>query len=88
MQRAHHQAILQLNSAELSVSSPAAKSQWRRGIVSTDPASGERLVQLLGSEQSHLVFALAQANALVNIPEGTAEAHHGDTLTVMMLEEG
>lgn len=88
LQRAHHQAILHLDSAELTISSPAAKSQWRRGVVSTDPASGERLVRLIGTEQSHLVFALAQANALVNIPEGTAEARHGDTLTVMMLEEG
>ena len=82
------EAVLKLDGAGQSVSSPLNKSQWRRGIVSTDSATGKRHVSLIGSEQSHLVFALAQANALVNIPEGVDIAHHGDVLKVLMLEEG
>jgi len=81
-------AVLRLDGAQKFITSPREKSQWRRGIVSSDSATGEQHVRLIGSEQSHLVFALAQANALVSIPESIDQVSDGEIVKVLMLEEG
>jgi molybdopterin molybdotransferase len=62
------------------LSSPENKHQVRRGRLSPDGA-----VRLEGGAGSHLVHALARANALVQIPMGTAALAAGDEVEVWML---
>jgi molybdopterin molybdotransferase len=70
-------------SAQLSgpVSSPAGKHQIRRGVYSKNGT-----IQLIGGAGSHLVHALAGANALVHIPEGTSELASGEQVRVWLLD--
>ncbi|WP_051299519.1 gephyrin-like molybdotransferase Glp [Arthrobacter castelli] len=63
------------------VSSPEHKLQVRRGRYFDDGT-----VQLIGGAGSHLVHALAEANALVQIPEGTSELDAGDDVQVRLLD--
>ncbi|MCX6498024.1 MAG: molybdopterin molybdotransferase MoeA [Arthrobacter sp.] len=62
------------------LSSPEHKHQVRRGTLSPDGT-----VRLEGGAGSHLVHALARANALVQIPMGTAALAAGDEVEVWML---
>lgn len=70
-------------SAQLSepVSSPAGKHQVRRGIYSQNGT-----IELIGGAGSHLVHALAGANALVHIPEGIPELAAGEQVRVWLLD--
>jgi molybdopterin molybdotransferase len=62
------------------VSSPENKHQVRRGTLSPDGT-----VRFEGGAGSHLVHALARANALVHIPAGTAALAADDEVEVWML---
>lgn len=62
------------------LSSPEAKHQVRRGTLTPDGA-----VRLEGGPGSHLVHALAQSNALVQVPVGTAALAAGDEVEVWVL---
>ncbi|MGP4113388.1 molybdotransferase-like divisome protein Glp [Streptomyces sp. 4N509B] len=68
-------------------SSPAGKRQFLRGRY-TPPAPGGTVgtVEPVGGASSHLIAALAQANALVEVPEDTTAVAHGDELTVLPLD--
>ncbi|MET3809787.1 gephyrin-like molybdotransferase Glp [Arthrobacter sp. UYEF3] len=62
------------------LSSPENKHQVRRGSLGPDGT-----VRLEGGPGSHLVHALARANALVQIPVGTAALAVGDEVEVWVL---
>jgi molybdopterin molybdotransferase len=62
------------------LASPAGKHQVRRGTLLTDGS-----VRLEGGEGSHLISALAQSNALVQVPEGVSALNEGAEVEVWML---
>lgn len=59
--------------------SPAGKHQVRRGYYD------DGRVRLVGGAGSHLVHALAQSNALVHLPAGTAHAEAGQDVEIWLL---
>jgi molybdopterin molybdotransferase len=61
------------------LTSPQGKHQVRRGTVV------DGVVRMEGGAGSHLVHALARANALVQIPEDVTELAEGDEVEVWML---
>lgn len=63
------------------VASPRGKYQVRRGVYSDDGS-----VRLVGGAGSHLVHALAEANALVHIPDGTAGVEAGEQVRIWLLD--
>lgn len=63
------------------LSSPAGKYQLRRGVFSTDGK-----VRLVGGASSHLVHALAEANALIHLPAGITELAAGDRVPIWLLD--
>ncbi|GAB3529088.1 molybdopterin molybdotransferase MoeA [Arthrobacter monumenti] len=63
------------------VASPSGKYQVRRGVYSDDGS-----VRLVGGAGSHLVHALAEANALVHIPDGTANVEAGEKVRIWLLD--
>ncbi|TDC74371.1 gephyrin-like molybdotransferase Glp [Streptomyces hainanensis] len=68
------------------LSSPPGRRQFLRG-VHTPPAAGEHVgtVTPVGGASSHLLAALARADALVEIPEQVTEVAPGAELTVVLL---
>ena len=62
------------------VESPAGKHQVRRGTLLPDGT-----VRLEGGAGSHLVHALANSNALIHVPAGTAALAAGAEVEVWML---
>jgi molybdopterin molybdotransferase len=70
--------VLRAHLAE-GLTSPQGKHQVRRGTVMGD------VVRMEGGAGSHLVHALARANALVQIPEDVTELAEGDEVEVWML---
>ncbi|MCB5907666.1 molybdotransferase-like divisome protein Glp [Streptomyces pinistramenti] len=62
-------------------SSPEGRRQFLRGAY--DPAAGT--VTPVGGPGSHLIKALAHANALIVIPEDTTEVAAGGTVDVVLL---
>ncbi|MFB4194401.1 molybdotransferase-like divisome protein Glp [Streptomyces carpaticus] len=71
------------------LTSPAGRRQYLRGAY-TPPAPGERLgtVRPVGGASSHLLAALARADALIEIPEAATTAEAGAELTVVPLGGG
>ncbi|MFF2376464.1 gephyrin-like molybdotransferase Glp [Streptomyces xiamenensis] len=69
--------------------SPAGRRQYLRGSY-TPPPPGERLgtVRPVGGASSHLLAALARADALIEIPEAATGAASGAELTVVPLGGG
>jgi molybdopterin molybdotransferase len=69
------------------LASPPGKRQFLRG-VHEPPAPGEALgtVRPVGGPSSHLIAALAQADALIDIPEAVTEVPSGTELTVVLLD--
>ncbi len=59
--------------------SPPGKHQIRRGLFA------QETVQLLGGPGSHLLHAMAQANALVHLPLGVAALAAGEEVEVWLL---
>jgi molybdopterin molybdotransferase len=66
---------------------PAGKVQFARAVLGTD-GEGRRTVRLAGSQGSHVLGGLAQANALAVVPEEVTEVHEGDLLRCILLERG
>ncbi|ABY22440.1 molybdopterin biosynthesis protein [Renibacterium salmoninarum ATCC 33209] len=66
-------------------SSPAAKHQIRRALFSQGTGLNVGSVQLLGGPGSHLLHAMAQANALVHFPVGVADVSAGEEVEVWLL---
>ncbi|WP_052849684.1 gephyrin-like molybdotransferase Glp [Streptomyces avicenniae] len=66
--------------------SPPGRRQFLRAAY-TAPATGERLgtVRPVGGSESHLVAALARADALIEIPEDVTHVAAGAELTVLLL---
>lgn len=73
--------------AESLLNSPSGKRQFLRGKY-VPPAEGELLgtVEPVGGPGSHLVAALAQADALLVVPEETTEVKPGVDLEVVLLD--
>ncbi|MFI8852610.1 gephyrin-like molybdotransferase Glp [Streptomyces sp. NPDC053499] len=69
------------------LTSPEGKRQFLRGDYSP-PGEEEDLgtVRAVGGASSHLIAALAQANALIDIPEKTGRLAPGDEVTVVPLD--
>ncbi|OEV05186.1 gephyrin-like molybdotransferase Glp [Streptomyces oceani] len=67
--------------------SPAGKRQFLRGAYEP-PAAGEKTgtVRAVGGAGSHLIAALAQADALIVLPERAEEAAPGDEVEVIRLD--
>lgn len=72
---------------ETALTSPEGKRQFLRGDYTPPQDSGEMgTVRPVGGASSHLIASLAQANALIDIPEKTAEAASGEEVTVIPLD--
>jgi molybdopterin molybdotransferase len=64
--------------------SPPGKRQYMRGWL--DVADGTYVVRPVGGAGSHLVGALAHANALIVVPEAVTDVPEGSAVEVMVLE--
>ncbi|MGW7516602.1 molybdotransferase-like divisome protein Glp [Streptomyces sp. NPDC054796] len=73
--------------SEKPLTSVDGKRQFLRGSY-TPPPEGETVgtVSPVGGASSHLVAALAQADALIDVPEKTTEVAPGEELTVLPLD--
>ena len=65
--------------------SPLGKHQIRRGIYSGPDFESAPSVREVGGQSSHLLGALAQANALINIPAGVTALQAGAKVEVWLL---
>jgi molybdopterin molybdotransferase len=66
--------------------SPAGKRQFARGHLAVE--DGRYVVRPAGGQGSHMLGALAKANALVVIPEDVTEVKSGTAVAVLRLDEG
>lgn len=67
--------------------SPLDKRQFLRGLYTPPAQPGETgTVRAVGGSGSHLIASLAQANALIDIPEKTTEVSPGESVTVVPLD--
>jgi molybdopterin molybdotransferase len=64
--------------------SPEGKRQFARGVLETEEQ--HPVVRPVGGAGSHLLGALAQANALIVVPEPVTDVPAGGTVDVMALE--
>ena len=67
------------------VSSPEGRRQFLRG--SYELGRGGPTVSPVGGAGSHLIGGLADANALVVVPEDTTSVNAGETVQVLVLDE-
>ncbi|MEU7314333.1 gephyrin-like molybdotransferase Glp [Streptomyces sp. NPDC007083] len=76
-----------LLAGDTALTSPEGKRQFLRGDL-TPPADqdGAGTVRAVGGSGSHLIAALAHANALIDIPEQTSRVAPGDEVTVVPLD--
>jgi molybdopterin molybdotransferase len=65
--------------------SPAGKRQFARGHLAVE--EGRYVVRPAGGQGSHMLGALAKANALVVIPEDVTEVKPGTAVAVLRLDE-
>ncbi len=70
---------------EYPLSSPLGKHQVRRGHYSGPEFESAPSVHEVGGESSHLLGALAQANALIHVPAGATELQAGAKVEVWLL---
>ncbi|MBT2505524.1 molybdopterin molybdotransferase MoeA [Streptomyces sp. ISL-98] len=77
----HRPTVRATLSADKPLSSPAGKRQFLRGTY--DEESGT--VTPVGGAGSHLVAALARANALITVPEDATTAEPGTEVVVVLL---
>lgn len=68
------------------LASPAGRRQFARGILAVE--DGRYVVRPAGGQGSHMLGALARANALVVVPEDVTEVKAGDAVAVLRLDEG
>ncbi|WP_411140147.1 gephyrin-like molybdotransferase Glp [Streptomyces sp. x-80] len=76
-----HRTTLRAECTEAVASSPEGRRQFLRG--SYDPEAGT--VTPVGGASSHLIKALARANALIIVPEDTTEVAAGSAVDVVPL---
>ncbi|RKN41620.1 gephyrin-like molybdotransferase Glp [Streptomyces hoynatensis] len=82
----HRPRVTARLAAEAPVRSPAGRRQFLRGTyLPPAPGAAPGSVRPVGGSGSHLIAALAQADALIEIPENVTEAAPGDELTVLLL---
>ncbi|WP_449372378.1 molybdopterin molybdotransferase MoeA [Arthrobacter psychrolactophilus] len=74
-----------LATLEHAMTSPAGKLQIRRGSYSGPEFESAASVREVGGPQSHLLGALAQANALITVPAGVTELQAGAKVEVLLL---
>lgn len=67
------------------MTSPAGKYQVRRGVYEGPAFESAASVCEVGGPSSHLLGALAQANALIHVPAGVTELHAGTKVEVWLL---
>ncbi|ALE05328.1 hypothetical protein AL755_07350 [Arthrobacter sp. ERGS1:01] len=67
------------------MTSPAGKHQVRRGVYEGPAFESAASVREVGGPSSHLLGALAQANALIHIPAGVTELQAGAKVEVWLL---
>ncbi|MDT0309320.1 molybdopterin molybdotransferase MoeA [Streptomyces sp. DSM 44917] len=77
----HRPRALACLASDAPLPSPAGKRQYLRGSFSP----GEGTVSPVGGSGSHLVAALARADALIEVPEHVTEVAPGSELTVVLL---
>jgi len=65
--------------------SPAGRRQFARGVLQVE--DGRYVVRPAGGQGSHMLGALAKANALVVIPEDATEVPSGTAVAVLRLDE-
>lgn len=82
----HRPVVRARVTAEEPLTSPAGKRQFLRGRY-LPPSEGEQsgTVEPVGGPGSHLIASLAQADALIVVPEQTTEVAPGTELDVMLL---
>ncbi|MFD6418149.1 gephyrin-like molybdotransferase Glp [Streptomyces sp. NPDC060194] len=80
--RVHRSTAVAELTSERPLTSPSGRRQFLRGRY--DAASGA--VSPVGGSGSHLIAALAHANALIVVPEDTASVAPGDQVTVVLLD--
>jgi molybdopterin molybdotransferase len=68
-----------------SLPSPAGKRQFARGHLAVE--EGRYVVRPAGGQGSHMLGALAKANALVVVPEDVTEMKPGTAVAVLRLDE-
>lgn len=61
------------------------RETYARAVV-TKVAGGDYVATLTGSQGSHIMTSLVQANALVIVPEGAKEVKAGQTLEALMID--
>lgn len=82
-----HRPVVGATITEAVASSPAAKRQFLRARYEAPSGSGSGLGEVtpVGGSGSHLVTALAHANALIIVPEGTTSVAAGASVSVVLL---
>jgi molybdopterin molybdotransferase len=68
------------------LASPIGKRQFARGHLEVE--EGRYVVRPAGGQGSHMLGALAKANALVVVPEDVTEVKPGTAVAVLRLDEG
>jgi molybdopterin molybdotransferase len=81
-----HRPVVRARLTE-SLRSPAGRRQFARGRYLADAAGGTGSVGPVGGAESHLVGALAQANALIVVPEDETAVEAGALVDVVLLDE-
>jgi molybdopterin molybdotransferase len=81
----HRRRVTARLDADAPLASPPGRRQFLRGSYAAGEHA-ENAVRPVGGASSHLIAALAQADALIEIPEATTEVHPGDQVTVVLLD--
>ena len=69
------------------VSSTPGRRGYLRGRLLREEATGEYLVQPLGTAGTHLLSALAEANCLIVLDEDVTDVTVGDQVSVAFLAQ-
>ncbi|GAA1185741.1 molybdotransferase-like divisome protein Glp [Pseudonocardia alaniniphila] len=67
------------------VSSPSGRRGYLRGRLLREQATGEYLVQPLGTSGTHLLSSISEANGLIVLPENVTEATVDEVVSVAFL---
>jgi molybdopterin molybdotransferase len=67
------------------LASIADRRGYLRGQLLREEATGDYLVQPLGTSGTQLLSALAEANCLIELPESVSEVTVGEQVTVLFL---